>query len=106
MMYKEQEAAMVGYDGHVYDRSALRGQPNTLVINSLVSTSHTAADVTSDDNFFCVLISNVMISSVCCNRRRNWLFHGTPSIPNTGGTYTSLCIDSPAPSAGTKSFKC
>ncbi len=41
----------------------------------------------------------------CCNRRRNWLFHGTPSIPNTGGTYTSLCIDSPAPSAGTKLFK-
>ena len=66
-MNEEQEAAMVGYDGHVFDRSALRGQPQTLVINSLVSTSHTAADVTSDDNFFCVLSSNVMISSVDTN---------------------------------------
>ena len=66
-MYEEQEAAMVGYDGHAHDRSALRGQPQTLVINSLVSTSHTAADVTSDDNFFCVLRSYVMISGVDTN---------------------------------------
>ena len=58
---------MVGYDGHVHDRSALRGRPNTLVINSLVSTSHTAADVTSDDNFFCVLSSYVMISGIDTN---------------------------------------
>ena len=50
-MYEEQEAAMVSYVGHVYDRSALRGRPNTLVINSLVSISHTATDVTSDDIF-------------------------------------------------------
>ena len=35
-----------------------------LVINSLVSVTQTATDVTSDDNFFCVLTSNVMISSV------------------------------------------
>ena len=42
----------------------MRGQPSTLVINSLVSSTQTAADVTSDDNFFCVFTSNVMISSV------------------------------------------
>ena len=51
-MYEEQELAMIGYDGHVFDCSALRGQPKTLVINSLVSSTQTAADVTSDDNFF------------------------------------------------------
>ena len=45
-MYVEQEAAVVGYNGHVFDQSALRVRPQTLVINSLVSTSHTAADVT------------------------------------------------------------
>ena len=66
-MYEEQEAAMIGYNCHVFDRSALRGQPQTLVINSLVFTSHTAADVTSDDNIFCVFSSNVMISSVDTN---------------------------------------
>ncbi len=53
-MYKEQEEAMVGFDGHVYNRSALRGRPNTLVINSLVSTSQTATDVTSDEKIFCL----------------------------------------------------
>ena len=58
---------MIGYNGHVLDRSALRGQPKTLVVNSLVSASQTAADVTSDDNFFCVLSLNVMISSVDTN---------------------------------------
>ena len=58
---------MVGYNGLAYDRSALRGRPNTLVINSLVSTSHTAADVTSDDNFSCVLSSYVMISGFDSN---------------------------------------
>ena len=26
-MYEEQEAAMIGYDGHAYVRSTLRGQP-------------------------------------------------------------------------------
>jgi len=55
---------MVGFNGHAYDRSTLRGRPNTLVINSLVSTSQTATDVTSDDNFFWVLSSYVMISGV------------------------------------------
>ena len=50
-IYEEQEAARVGYDGHVFDQSALRGQPKTLVINSLVSLTQTASDVTSDDNF-------------------------------------------------------
>ena len=58
---------MVGYDGHVFNRSTLRGWPQTLVINSLVSTSHAAADVTSDDNCFYVLSPNVMISSVDTN---------------------------------------
>ena len=66
-LYEEQEAAMVGYDGHTYDRSTLRGRPNTLVINSLVSTSELAADVSSDDNFYCVLSSYVMISGVDTN---------------------------------------
>ena len=66
-MYEDQEAAMVGYDGHVFDQSALTGQPKTLVINSLVSTTQIAADVTSDDNFFCALSSNVLISSVDTN---------------------------------------
>jgi len=63
-LYEEQEAAMISCDGHVLDRSALRGHPSTLVINSLVSVTQTAADVTSDDNFFCVLTSNVMINRV------------------------------------------
>ena len=49
-MYEEQEAAMIGYDGRVFDQSTLRGQPKTLVINSLVSTAQITADVTSDDN--------------------------------------------------------
>ena len=66
-MYEEQEAAMVGYGGHVFDQSTLRGQPKTIVINYLVSTTHTAADVTSDDIFLCVLSSNVMISSMDTN---------------------------------------
>jgi hypothetical protein len=66
-MYEDQEAAMVGYNGHVFDQFALRGRPQTLVINSLVSTSHTDADFPSDDNVFCVLGSNVMISSVDTN---------------------------------------
>jgi hypothetical protein len=66
-MYKEQEASMVGYDGHVYVRSTLRGRLEKLVINSLVSTSHPAADVTSDGNLFCVLSSYVMISGVDMN---------------------------------------
>ena len=58
---------MVGYDGLAYDQSALRGRPKTLVINSLVSTSCTAADVTSDEKFSCVLSSYVMISGVDTN---------------------------------------
>ena len=58
-MYKEQEATMTGYNGHVFDQSALGGRPQTLIINSLVSTSHTATDVTSDDNLFCVLSSYI-----------------------------------------------
>ena len=36
----------------IFDQSALRGQPKTLVTNSLVSLTQTAADVTSDDTFF------------------------------------------------------
>jgi hypothetical protein len=51
-MYEEQEAAMVGYNGHVFNQSALRGKPKTLAFNSLVSLTQIAADVTSDDNFF------------------------------------------------------
>jgi hypothetical protein len=70
-MYEEQEEAMVGFDGHAYDRSASRGRPNKLVINSLVSSSQPAADVTSDDNFFCVLSSYVMISGVDSNSTGN-----------------------------------
>ncbi len=62
---------MVGYNGHAYDQSPLRGQPDKLVINSLVSTSQTAADVTSDDNFFCVVSSYVMISGVDTNLTGN-----------------------------------
>ncbi len=62
---------MVGFDGHAYNQSALRGRPNTLVINSLVSTSQTATDVTSDDNFFCVLSSYVMIIGVDTNLAGN-----------------------------------
>ena len=69
-MYEDQDAAMIGYIGHVFDRSALRGQPKTLVINSLVSLSQTAADVTSDENLFCVLTLNIMISSVDTNLTR------------------------------------
>ena len=42
---------VVGHAGHVFGQSALRGQPKTLVINSLVSLTQTAADVTSDDTF-------------------------------------------------------
>ena len=62
-----QPVQVVGYDGHVFDQSALRGQPKTLVINSLVSTTQTAADVSSDDNFVCLLSLNTMISSVDAN---------------------------------------
>ena len=71
-LYKEQEEAMVGFNGHAYDRSALRGRPYKLVISSLVSTSQPAADVTSDDNFFCVLSSYVMISGVDTNLTGNF----------------------------------
>ena len=66
-IYKEQEAAMVGYDCHVFNQYALRGRPKTLVINSLVSTTQTTAGITSDDNCFCVLSSNFTISSVDTN---------------------------------------
>ena len=55
---------MYGYDGQVIDQPALRGQPDTLFINSLVTLTQPAADVTRDDNFSRVLASNVMISSV------------------------------------------
>ncbi len=70
-MFEEQEEAMVGFNGHAYDRSALRGRSNKLVISSLVSTSQPAADVTSDDNFFRVLSSYVMISGVDSNSTGN-----------------------------------
>ena len=66
-LYEEQEAAMTDYNGHVFDQSTLKGQPKTLVINSLVSMTQIAADVTSDDNCFCLLSLMIMISSVDTN---------------------------------------
>ena len=63
----DQPVQVVGHAGHVFDQSVLKGQPKTLVINSLVSSAQKAADFTSDDKCFCILTSNVMISSVDTN---------------------------------------
>ncbi len=58
---EEQEKAIVGYDGLVYDPPALRGQLGAmLVTNPLVSSTQPAADV--DDNFTRALASTLMIS--------------------------------------------
>jgi hypothetical protein len=52
-LYKEQEAAMIDYSGHVIRTTQpLRGHVNHLVINLLSSLTSDQADVTDDDNFY------------------------------------------------------
>jgi hypothetical protein len=64
-LYKEQEAAMIDYSGHVMKTTRpLRGHVNHLVINSLSSLTTDQADVTDDNNFNQVLASHVQISSI------------------------------------------
>ena len=64
-LYKEQEAAMIDYSGHVMKTTRpLRGHVNHLVINSLSSLTTNQADVTDDNNFYQVLASHVQISSI------------------------------------------
>jgi len=62
--YEEQEAAMTDYSGNVVNCSAVGGHFGTFAINSLSSLTTDLIDVTDDENFYQVLTSKVMISSV------------------------------------------
>jgi hypothetical protein len=64
-LYEEQEAAMLDYSGHVVTMTCpMRGHANNLVINLFSSLTTDQADVTDDNNFYCVLASHVQISSI------------------------------------------
>ncbi len=64
-LYEEQETVMTDYSGRVVMTvRALRGHVSNLVMNLLSSLTTDQADVTDDDNFYCVLASHVQISSI------------------------------------------
>jgi hypothetical protein len=64
-LYKDQEAAMIDYSGHVVTITRpMRGHVNNLVINLLSSLTSDQANVTNGDNFYYVLASHVQISSI------------------------------------------
>jgi hypothetical protein len=64
-LYKEQEAAMIDYSGHiVMTNCPLRQHVNHLVINSLSSLTTDQADIIDNNNFYHVLASHVQISSI------------------------------------------
>jgi hypothetical protein len=60
-LYEESEAAMINYSGNIV-HNAVRGP--SLVINELHSLTVDAADITHDCNFYQVLQSHVVISSM------------------------------------------
>jgi hypothetical protein len=64
-LYEEQEAAMVDYSERVVTTAwPLMKHVNHLVINLLSSLTTDQADVTDDENFYDVLVSHVLISSI------------------------------------------
>ncbi len=62
-LYEEQEASMIDYSGNIVNNAAVRGPPQTLIINELHSLTTNMADVTHDYNFHQILASHVVISS-------------------------------------------
>ena len=58
---------MIDHAGQVVDRTVLRGRNATLIINTLASSAKTVAHVTDNNNFYRVLTSHIMISSVDTN---------------------------------------
>ena len=50
-LYEEQEASMIDYSGNIINNAAVRGPPQTLIINELHSLTNDMADVTHDYNF-------------------------------------------------------
>jgi hypothetical protein len=66
-LYEEQEASMIDYSGNIVSNAAVRGPPQTLIINELHSLTTDLADVTHVYNFHQVLTSHVVISSVDAN---------------------------------------
>ncbi len=64
-LYGEQEAAMIDYSGHVVMMMCpMRGHVINLVKGLLSSLTTEQADITDDNNFYCVLVSHVQISSI------------------------------------------
>ena len=66
-LYEEQEVSMIEYSGNIVSNAAVRGPPQTLIINELHSLTTDMADVTHDYTFHQVLASRVVISSVDAN---------------------------------------
>jgi hypothetical protein len=56
---------MTNFSGHIMMAShAVRGHISNLVINTLFSLATDLAEVTDDDDFYCVLTLHVQISSI------------------------------------------
>jgi hypothetical protein len=80
-LYEEQEAAMTNYSGHVMTKTCwVRGHIGNLVIKLLSSLTTDLADVTHDNNFYCVLASNVQMLSIETSLNEHICLRKTMSI--------------------------
>jgi hypothetical protein len=80
-LYEMQEAAMIGYSGHVVMTTRpLMGHIKHLVINLLSSLTTDQADVTDDNNFYDVLASHVQIFSIETSLNGHIRLHKTAPI--------------------------
>jgi hypothetical protein len=63
-LYEQQENAMIDYFSNIVCDAAVRGQAPTLIVNELQLLTTDLADMMYDCNFYQVLTSHVIVSSV------------------------------------------
>jgi hypothetical protein len=68
-LYEQQEHAMMDYSGNIVRDAAVRGPK--LILNELQSLTTDLADLTHDCNFYQVLTSHVIISSINASLSRH-----------------------------------